>query len=59
MKFFQCLSESNREGFRELEELRNKVAGIYSSECFAYGFKLAVSLLMEAMNGGKKGNERE
>jgi len=52
-KFSQCLSEADREEFQRLEELQNKAAGIYSHECFVYGFKLAGSLLMEVVGGNK------
>jgi len=55
-KFLQCLSEADREEFQKLEELQNRAAGIYSYECFVCGFKLAISLLIEAMGGCKSGN---
>ena len=48
-RFSQCLSEADRDEFQKLEELQNKAAGIYSYECFAHGFKLAASLLVEVV----------
>ena len=49
-KFAEGLSDSDLANFQNLEELQNKVAGIYSYECFASGFRLGASLLLEALS---------
>ena len=53
-KFADSLPDSHNEDFQNLSELQNKAEGIYSYECFAYGFKLATSLLLESLGGTNK-----
>ena len=36
--------------FENVDELTDKAQGIYSRECFIYGFKLGVMLIMEVLN---------
>ena len=53
-KFAESLPDNYHEGFQSLSELQNNCAGIYSYECFAYGFKLATTLLLESLSGTSK-----
>ena len=50
-KFIKSLSDTDRENFLKLDDLLDESASLYGYENFAYGFKLAVSLLMEAKGG--------
>ena len=55
--FSKILSKRNRKRFDKLNEMQNVSAGIYGSECFAYGFRLGAALLIEVMhdiNFGRK-----
>jgi len=36
--------------FENVDELTDKAQGIYSRECFIYGFKLGAMLIMEVLN---------
>ena len=37
--------------FENVDELTDKAKGIYSSECFIYGFKLGAMLILEVLSG--------
>jgi len=37
--------------FQKINDLHCKTASIYNYECFAHGFRLAVALMVETMNG--------
>jgi hypothetical protein len=45
--FYKLLSEKDIERFDKLEELYNRSSAIYGYDCFAYGFRLGASLLIE------------
>ena len=49
-KLIKSLSENDRANFQAVDDLSGESAAIYGYECFAHGFKLAVSLLLESMN---------
>jgi hypothetical protein len=50
-RFLKNLSDGERENFTEIEDLINELNTIYSYENFAHGFKLAVNLIFESLNG--------
>ena len=49
--FIKSLSEADRANFQKVNDLNDESAALYGYECFAHGFKLAVSLLTESLNG--------
>ena len=49
--FIKSLSEADRAKFQSVDDLNDESAALYGYECFAYGFKLAVSLMTESMSG--------
>jgi len=53
-RFIKTLSDNNRDLFKSIEELYDELPEIYCYTGFEYGFKLAVSLMSEALNGTKK-----
>jgi len=53
-KFIKSLSENDRANFQKVNDLNDESAAFYGYECFAHGFKLAVSLLFESL-GDKNG----
>lgn len=50
-EFIKSLSETDRANFQIVTDLNDEAAAFYGYECFAYGFKLAVSLLLESLSG--------
>jgi len=52
-KLIKSLSENDRTSFQVVDDFTGESAALYGYECFAHGFKLAVSLLIESMNGAK------
>ena len=46
--FIKSLSEADRAKFQVVEDLNDESAALYGYECFAYGFRLAVSLMLES-----------
>jgi len=50
-RFIKTLSDNNRDLFKIIEELYDELPEIYSYAGFAHGFKLAVSLMAESLNG--------
>ena len=54
-KFIETISGSVLENYLKLDDLQDESAAIYGYECFAHGFKLAASLLIESL-GKKEGN---
>jgi len=53
-EFMASLSETDRANFIKLDDLMDESTALYGYESFAHGFKLAVSLLMEAMGGNSR-----
>jgi hypothetical protein len=51
--FLSILSGDDAERFQKINDLYIKTASIYNYECFAHGFRLAVTLLLESMSGDK------
>lgn len=49
--FIKNLSESDLVNFEKVDDLNGESAALYGYECFVHGFKLAASLLFEALNG--------
>lgn len=49
--FKEILSPDEQKRLEELDNLYSRVTSLYGYECFAYGFKLATSLLSEAFTG--------
>ena len=49
--FLNILSGDNLDRFQKINDLYCKTTSIYNYECFAHGFRLAVALMVEAMNG--------
>jgi tRNA(Ile)-lysidine synthase TilS/MesJ len=45
------LPQSTLAEIERIDELTEKAHGIYSRECFVYGFKLGAMLLLEALTG--------
>ena len=45
------LSSENLDRFQKINELYYETASIYNYECFAHGFRLAVTLMVDAMSG--------
>ena len=52
-KFIKSLSDVDRANFLKLDDLQDESAALYGYESFAYGFRLAVSLILESASGGK------
>jgi hypothetical protein len=52
--FLGILSGDNIDRFQKINDLYHKTAAIYDYECFAYGFRLAVKLMAESINGRDK-----
>jgi len=50
-RFIKKLSDNNRDLFKSIEELYDELPEIYCYTGFAHGFKLAVSLMAESLNG--------
>jgi len=48
------LSGDDRDRFQKLNDLYCKTESIYTYECFAHGFRLAVSLMVESVNNRDK-----
>jgi len=48
---FKKLPNITRADIERMEELADKAHGIYSRECFIYGFKLGALLIMEVLAG--------
>lgn len=48
--FYKILSKTDIERFDKLNELHYKSSGMYSYECFSYGFKLGAALLIEILH---------
>jgi hypothetical protein len=46
---YKSLKGKDLEDFTKLDILEQRAVSVYGSECFAYGFKLAVRLLLESM----------
>ena len=53
--FIKSLSEADRAKFQSVDDLNDESAALYGYECFAHGFKLAVSLMTESMSGAVGG----
>jgi len=53
-RFVKTLTDNNINIFTNIEDLHYKITNLYGYEGFAQGFKLAVSLMSEALNGTKK-----
>ena len=49
-KLLDKLSDSVREDMEHLDELIDNAKYIYSKECFIYGFKLGITLLVDALS---------
>ena len=49
--FLKTLLDDNLERFQKINDLYCKTSSIYSYECFAHGFRLAVNLMVDSMNG--------
>ena len=52
--FIKILSGDDLDRFQKINDLYCKTTSIYSYECFAHGFRLAVALMVESMNGKNK-----
>jgi len=52
-KFIKSLSDKDREDFQKIDDLQNESAIIYGYECFAHGFKLAATLMLESFSDKK------
>ena len=52
--FMNVLSGDDLDRFQKINDLYCKTTSIYSYECFAHGFRLAVALMVESMNGKNK-----
>ena len=52
-QFVASLSENDHANFQRVDDLSGESAALYGYECFAHGFKLAVSFLMESMNSAE------
>ena len=52
--FMKILSGDDLARFQKINDLYCKTTSIYSYECFAHGFRLAVALMVESMNGKNK-----
>ena len=53
-RFVKTLTENNISIFTNIEDLHYEITNLYSYEGFAHGFRLAVALMFEAMNGTEK-----
>jgi len=51
IRFAKNLVDSDREEFNKVYDLYDRASQIYYYECFAYGFRLGVTLLHEALSG--------
>lgn len=51
--FMKLLSDSNLSKFRALLELQTQNTGLYGAECFNYGFKLGMRILLEVLPDGE------
>jgi len=49
-KLLEKLSDNVREDMESVDELVDQAKYIYSKECFIYGFKLGITLLVDALN---------
>lgn len=49
--FLKTLSGENLDRFQKIIDLYCKTTSIYNYECFAHGFRLAISFMVESMNG--------
>jgi hypothetical protein len=47
--FAGILSESDNERFQNLNELHYEFCGLYGYDCYAYGFRLGIKLIFEAL----------
>ena len=52
--FMNTLSGDDLDRFQKLNDLYCKTESIYTYECFAHGFRLAVSLMVESVNNRDK-----
>ena len=52
--FLNKLSGDDFDRFQKINDLYCKTTSIYSYECFAHGFRLAVALMAESMNDRNK-----
>ena len=52
--FQKTLSGDDLDRFQKINDLYCKTTSIYSYECFAHGFRLAVALMVESMNDKNK-----
>jgi len=50
-RFVKMLTDNNIPIFTNIEDLHYKITNLYGYEGFAQGFKLAVSLMAESLNG--------
>jgi len=50
--FGKLLSDNDMYTFQNLLELQNQSTGIYGAECFTYGFRLGIRLLLEILPDG-------
>ena len=57
-RFEKTLTDSNRSLFTSIEDLHYEITELYSYEGFAHGFKLAVSLMFEALNDTEKRQDK-
>ena len=51
--FGKLLSGNDMYKFQNLLELQNQNTGVYGAECFTYGFRLGVRLLLEILPDGE------
>jgi len=49
-KLLEKLPDSIREDMERVDELVDQAKYIYSKECFIYGFKLGITLLVDALS---------
>ena len=52
-RFISGLSESSREDFNRLDDLQGESAALYAYESFVHGYKLGITLLIEALSDSK------
>ena len=52
-RFMKSLSESSREDFNRLDDLQGESAALYAYESFVHGYKLGITLLIEALSDSK------
>ena len=58
--FLNKLSGDNLEHFHRLADIYCQIESIYSYECFAHGFRLAVALIVDSIGGNDSiGNQTD